>query len=612
MRGTPSAYEKLLQKDTDTLYFIAEADGSEATLYLGNQMIAGSSDSPGIAQISLDDLTDVLIDLNLEDESFLVYDGSIQSWVNKSRNELVFTGPTTLSDGVAGLVPAPSQNGGNCFLRGDGTWAPIQSDDVVGRTPAVYSGTAQEDETDADVIERLVGDSILYSGDIAIIIEDTDRRPYSYNGSEWILLTPEVISAESVFYGVYKLDSFLTSLLSDNETLETILNGEYPVLKLKNWGIQYYRYIPATETEDASYELQIVDEEHPWKEGLEPKVGPDGVLSWYEPNSAAIDSLGDRLDVVENAIANLQPVSEKVTTLETDISDIKTDVEDLNDTVSAISNNIANNYYTSTVTDEKIASAVAAAEHLSRKIVDKIEDIDLTGTSNTIYMVPTGLQEDDNKYEEYMVINGALEQLGTWEVDLSSYAKTVDVNAALDKKVTIVEGSRLMTNEEGIKLLNIEVGAQKNVIQSVSDSFNIDNQGQLTIVSVPNNISLNDNISIQALNKALENKVDIVSGKSLVDNNEILKLLGIESEAEKNKIDSVTAELNIDSNRVLSIVSVDGTKIVLENNETFKTTQSAIAALNSAIEELQGTNSDFDSRVSALEEILTWQTLSEE
>ena len=74
-------------------------------------------------------------------------------------------------------------------------------------------------------------------------------------------------------------------------------------------------------------------------------------------------------------------------------------------------------------------------------------------------MVPTGLPEGDNKYYEWILIDGIFEPVGSWEVDLSEYAKTSDVETALNKKVDKVEGSRLITNEEIEKLSGIEVGA---------------------------------------------------------------------------------------------------------------------------------------------------------
>ncbi|MDQ9750196.1 hypothetical protein RFZ03_05870, partial [Acinetobacter baumannii] len=46
-------------------------------------------------------------------------------------------------------------------------------------------------------------------------------------------------------------------------------------------------------------------------------------------------------------------------------------------------------------------------------------------------------------------------------IGIGDYAKTADMNAALDKKVDKVEGSRLMTNAEGTKLNGIAANATK-------------------------------------------------------------------------------------------------------------------------------------------------------
>ena len=64
MRGTPAAYAALLQSEqkpnSDTLYFISEADSNDAVLYLGSKLIAGSGDADNI-QLSLKNLDDVVI-----------------------------------------------------------------------------------------------------------------------------------------------------------------------------------------------------------------------------------------------------------------------------------------------------------------------------------------------------------------------------------------------------------------------------------------------------------------------------------------------------------------------------------------------------------------------
>lgn len=77
--------------------------------------------------------------------------------------------------------------------------------------------------------------------------------------------------------------------------------------------------------------------------------------------------------------------------------------------------------YTQTQTDTKIAEAVAAAPHLKRTIVEQLPEVE-EADENTIYMVGTGAGSEDSAYEEYMLINGAFERIGTSDVDLTNYA----------------------------------------------------------------------------------------------------------------------------------------------------------------------------------------------
>jgi hypothetical protein len=77
MRGTTNAYEKLLNKDDDTLYFLSNNDGKEGSLYLGTKLIAG----PDIAgATALKDLTDVVLTQNLNYDAILVYDNLAGKW----------------------------------------------------------------------------------------------------------------------------------------------------------------------------------------------------------------------------------------------------------------------------------------------------------------------------------------------------------------------------------------------------------------------------------------------------------------------------------------------------------------------------------------------------
>ena len=91
--------------------------------------------------------------------------------------------------------------------------------------------------------------------------------------------------------------------------------------------------------------------------------------------------------------------------------------------------------YTQSQTDSKIAEAIAAADHLKREIVEALPDVG-DADENTIYMVPqSGTVEDPgtstSHYNEYMLINGAFELVGSSQVDLSGYATETFVTSAI-------------------------------------------------------------------------------------------------------------------------------------------------------------------------------------
>ena len=126
---------------------------------------------------------------------------------------------------------------------------------------------------------------------------------------------------------------------------------------------------------------------------------------------------------------------------------IKTEVDDIVDGLEEEIGKKANaaDVYTKTEADEAIGKAVAAADHLKRKIVDSKEEIDINANDamQYIYMIPSGLTASDNKYYEYIVLeeNGVryIEQVGNWEVDLKDYLTTASANETYAKKNEVAE-----------------------------------------------------------------------------------------------------------------------------------------------------------------------------
>ena len=138
IRGSISAWNRLLASpdliDNDTLYFIYEsADNvTEGKLYLGKKLISGSGSGSGI--ININDIGDIYIDdTALFDKQILVYNETSGQWENTSLSTIInsavtdFTGATDSTNGTHGLVPVPQAGDQLKFLRGDGTWANINT-----------------------------------------------------------------------------------------------------------------------------------------------------------------------------------------------------------------------------------------------------------------------------------------------------------------------------------------------------------------------------------------------------------------------------------------------------------------------------------------------------
>lgn len=278
---------------------------------------------------------------------------------------------------------------------------------------------------------------------------------------------------------------------TDNKSITTIDN----VLTLKDFGVKYYKYVEATGSEETSdfvpahYEAQIVDDTHPWLEGLEPKVVNDNgnlVIGWFEPNTITVDGLSDAVNNLSNQVnRNTQSISD----------------------ISEQLDNKANSFdvYTKTETDNLIIEKVASASHLKREVFNTILEATAFAESHAetadqyIYMVLNPDSDNENdKYDEYLYVNSSLEKVGSWAVDLSQYVKKE-------------EGKSLVSNTEIAKLATIEEEAQKNYIASVSNEFEVDENKQLKLISIPPTLNLSTNNSFKALDSRVGNIENVLN-----------------------------------------------------------------------------------------------------
>ena len=100
---------------------------------------------------------------------------------------------------------------------------------------------------------------------------------------------------------------------------------------------------------------------------------------------------------------------------------------------------IVNEDETKKITLEQIVNvAKANITILSIKIVDNIDKVT---EENILYLVPIS-NDTGNMYNEYMLVNGKVEQVGSQTVDLTGYAKTTEVQQMINTAIGgALEGS---------------------------------------------------------------------------------------------------------------------------------------------------------------------------
>jgi hypothetical protein len=111
-----------------------------------------------------------------------------------------------------------------------------------------------------------------------------------------------------------------------------------------------------------------------------------------------------------------------------------------------------------------ISAAVAAADHLQRKKVASVDDIDpaAQGADRFIYMVPKAGGKNGDKFDEYMIIDGAVEPVGDWAVDLSGYQPKEEGKGL---------SSNDYTSEEKAKLAGLTVATDAEVAEMLAEVF---------------------------------------------------------------------------------------------------------------------------------------------
>lgn len=423
-----------------------------------------------------------------------------------------------------------------------------------------------------------------------------------------------VVNADST--GIYYLDQNLAINevgkipTADNKSIE-IADG---VITMHDYGTAYYKYVPEEKneetgevTKEAGYEkTAVVEGTTPWKAGLEPRVVSENgefVIGWFEPNPTTVEGVKDQVTAVQGTVNDLDDIINKEGGLVDQVEDLQEEIghaatetgdaatglyaelEKKADKDSVYTKEEANglfasagDVYTKEETDTAIATAVNDAAHLKRVILNAptgeqtVEDVinqwlvdnQITTTADQyIFMIPTGLSYDSNKYYEYIVIVGeetnTVEQVGNWEVDLSDYVSDTELADYLKDYYTSDKVDEILEAYATTAALTTELKKYYTIEQltEILDGYYTDDEVDALLANIYNKTDVDDKFkgyyTKDETDDLLSNKVEVVEGKSLVLDTEIEKLATVKENAEENYIKSVTERFNVSEAGQLSL-----------------------------------------------------------
>ena len=344
--------------------------------------------------------------------------------------------------------------------------------------------------------------------------------------------------------------------------------------------------------------------------GAQLTKGEDGNLKWVKPDTTTIEGLSTAVESLKTTVGDVDSglvkdvndlktavgnadsgLTKEVTDLKTSVAgntanitknagDITTNAGNITknaNEIAAVKKDLADNYDTSTEVDEKIAAKIsstykaagsttfAALPALSAAIEGNVYNIsdefttteDFVEAAGTKYPAGTNIVciKVGEAYKWDVLVGFVdLSAYETAEAAGAKYATKTELTDGLAGKVSVVEGKGLSTedytSEEKTKLAGIAAGAQVNVIDGVSDEFEINAEGK--VLGVKGIASS----KITGLDTSLEGKVDKVTGSSLVPDGDITKLQGLAN------IKSVASgELQISETGELGVSAIDASKV---------------------------------------------------
>ena len=157
--------------------------------------------------------------------------------------------------------------------------------------------------------------------------------------------------------------------------------------------------------------------------------------------------------------SSLIKVNGKVAWSENTIDSINTKVTNLEETI------------------ESIRTAISNIDHLKYQVIDSIDE---AIEENVVYLLKVDENSSDDKYDEYMFVNGTLERLGDWGVNLDGYATTEQLNTVKSDLTTLLNNSLGNYVEKTVfntqvgditKLITYDAESPKSIIEELNSIY---------------------------------------------------------------------------------------------------------------------------------------------
>lgn len=349
-----------------------------------------------------------------------------------AKNQIVFTmsDGTKVTSGVIPTVKGDKGEKGDAFTYDDFTEEQLES--LKGQSGS--DGKPGKDAVSPTITENENNTDTIYKLDVTTV-DGTFTTP-NLRGKDGKNGSGSSTGEENVIESI-KVNGVAQTVAEDKSVDITV-----PTVDVDKNYVDTELAKKANTSDIPSLDKYVTDEE----------LNAKGYLTTHQDISGKVDKVKGKSLIADTEIERLKSVKNyDDTEIKTELAK-KANSTDIPTKVSGLQND--SNYQTDTdvttaltpyATKTYVGEQISNADHLKREIVTEIPKPE-TADKNTIYMLKIESVTGNDKYREYLLIDGTVQCVGDTSVDLTDYAKITDVDKKLNNKANKTEIPTVPTN----------------------------------------------------------------------------------------------------------------------------------------------------------------------